>query len=318
MNADKTYYCFADFEFTCGANIGINTCELLSAGAVICNSDYEIVERFYCTSRPVCRPRLTKQCRKLTKLTQEEISASDDSNKVLSDLLALLDRYSVDKIWVWGNFDKPAISSDMRNHQRKLRPASSISATWKRIIDIQETVVKKLGLPQAVSIGELSSVFGYTPETGTFHNALNDAMAFYWIHRAAYTSDLEANEKFTGLRRERLERLEHMRLEAQQTRLEAGKAVPMTPAEREYYTALCVKGTKGECRSFLKLRLNILKGEARFPDGARLAAIYYPTNHQVRVITEEQLDDSLIHPNARILRYIKGKAEIIPLVAESE
>ncbi|MBO4877337.1 MAG: hypothetical protein J5501_04950 [Ruminococcus sp.] len=318
MNADKTYYCFADFEFTCGANIGINTCELLSAGAVICSSDYEIVERFYCTSRPVCRPRLTKQCRKLTKLTQEEISASDDSNKVLSDLLALLDRYSVDKIWVWGNFDKPAISSDMRNHQRKLRPASSISATWKRIIDIQETVVKKLGLPQAVSIGELSSVFGYTPETGTFHNALNDAMAFYWIHRAAYTSDLEANEKFTGLRRERLERLEHMRLEAQQTRLEAGKAVPMTPAEREYYTALCVKGTKGECRSFLKLRLNILKGEARFPEGARLAAIYYPTNHQVRVITEEQLDDSLIHPNARILRYIKGKAEIIPLVAESE
>ncbi len=318
MNADKTYYCFADFEFTCGANIGINTCELLSAGAVICSSDYEIAERFYCTSRPVCRPRLTKQCRKLTKLTQEEISASADSDKVLSDLLALLDRYKVDKIWVWGNFDKPAISSDMRNHQRKLRSASSISAAWKRVTDIQETVVKKLGLPQAVSIGELSTVFGYTPETGTFHNALNDAMAFYWIHRAAYTSDLEKNEKFTELRRGRLERLENMRMEAQKNRLEAGKAVPMTPAEREYYTALCIKGSKGECRSFLKLRLNLLKCEARFPEGTRLAAIYYPTNHQVRVITEEQLDESLIHPNARVMRYIKGKAEIIPLVDESE
>lgn len=318
MNADKTYYCFADFEFTCGANIGINTCELLSAGAVICSSDYEIVERFYCTSRPVCRPRLTKQCRKLTKLTQEEISASADSDTVLADLLSLLGKYSVERIWVWGNFDKPAISSDMRNHQRKLRPASSINAVWKRITDIQETVVKKLGLPQAVSIGELSAVFGYTPETGTFHNALNDAMAFYWIHRAAYTSDLEANEKFTELRRDRLERLEQMRIEAQKNRLEAGKAVPMTPAEREYYTALCAKGTKGECRSFLKLRLNILKGEARFPDGARLAVIYYPTNHQVRIVTEEQLDESLIRPNARVMRYIKGRAEILPLVADNE
>ena len=109
-----------------------------------------------------------------------------------------------------------------------------------------------------------------------------------------------------------------MRIEAQKTRLEAGKAVPMTPAEREYYNVLCIKGTKGECRSFLKLRLNIIKCEARFPDGARLAVIYYPTNHQVRVVPEEQLDDTLIRPNARVMRYIKGKLEILPLVTENK
>lgn len=318
LNAEKTYYCFADFEFTCGANIGINTCELLSAGAVICSSDYTISERFYCTARPVCRPRLTKQCRKLTKLTQEEINFSPDSNDVLADLLELLEKYSIDQIWVWGNFDKPAIGSDVRNHKRKKRPAGNIAAAWRKVTDIQDIVVRQMLLPQAVSIEELSAVFGYTPEKGTFHNALNDAMAFYFIHRAAYTSDLAANEKFTALRRERIDKLQHMRDEAKMNRIEAGKAVPMTPAERDFYAQLCENGSRGECRSFLKLKQNIIKGESNFPEGSRLAAIYYETNHQVRVIPEEQLQVSQLKPHARVLRFIRGGSDILSLLTDNK
>ncbi|MDE6679054.1 MAG: hypothetical protein K2K02_08440, partial [Ruminococcus sp.] len=94
-NNEKKYLCFADFEFTCGYFINKMESEILSAGVVICDESYNIKERFYRTSRPNHFPRLTKQCKKLTKLTQTEINHSPDSNDVMGKIMKLVKKYNI-------------------------------------------------------------------------------------------------------------------------------------------------------------------------------------------------------------------------------
>ena len=117
---------------------------------------------------------MTRQCRELTGLTQPEINASRDSNEVFAEVAELLKKYSVSSLYVWGNFDRPGLAGDMNQHRRTGKDFSSIKKIYNCIADIQDATIKQMGLPQAVSISELSAVFGYEPQSGSFHNALSD------------------------------------------------------------------------------------------------------------------------------------------------
>ena len=61
MTEIKKYIGFADFEFTCGSAMYRLRSEMLSVGIVICDSSYNIAERFYATSKPNRFPKLSKQ-----------------------------------------------------------------------------------------------------------------------------------------------------------------------------------------------------------------------------------------------------------------
>lgn len=231
--ADK-YYCFGDFEFTCGGRIVRDTCELLSVGLIICDKNYKILESFYCTARPLKNPRLTKQCIRLTKLSQQEIYNSPDSEKVLMIVRELMSRYGCKKLYVWGNFDKPGLLSDFGMHKRMGRSASNIRAVANSIEDVQKELVARLGLPEAVNIAELSSVFGFVPREGTYHNAMNDTMGLYEIHRGAYATDLTSNKKLRSLIDERIARREEKKRKAAERRREIALSVALSDEELNY------------------------------------------------------------------------------------
>jgi len=290
-NNEKQYLCFADFEFTCGYFINKMDSEILSAGVVICDRSYSIKERFYCTSKPNHFPKLTKQCRKLTKLTQEEINNSPDSNDVMGIVLKLLRKYDIDNVYVWGNFDRTGLASDVKQHQRFGKECGNIQRAVRRIYDIQESLTQKLGLPEPVNIKELASAFEYKPLSGTFHNALNDALALYVIYRAVYTEDISENKKLAEIRRERVEKIEHLRLEVEKRQKETALSMPLTDTEKLYYYG--IDEDSDEAKNFLYMRSKFVNSMQNNPEKNDFLLLYMKTTERYKVIPKEKYNRTL-------------------------
>ena len=255
-------YCYADFEFTCGFYDDRAMSELLSVGLVICDDEYNILATFYRTVRPCVRRKLTKQCRKLTKLTQEEIDASPDSNDVMRESAALLRSFGITEIGVWGNFDRPGLTSDIKQHARAGRSSSNISAVLKLVRDIQSETIRRMKLPQAINIKDLASAFGFVPATGTFHNALTDALALHTVMRAVSTTDIYQCEGFLQLKQQRLDKIEADKRAAEERRAALTMLIPFTEREQEYFSKLTSAVSKED---YLRLRFRIMNMFQRCP-----------------------------------------------------
>lgn len=276
--------CFADFEFTCGnASSHVNS-EMLSVGLVVCSGSYEIIEKFYRTSKPNRFPKLTKQCRELTRLTQNEIDLSDDSNNVLKTAVEIMNRYSITELFVWGNFDKPGLCSDIRQHKRFKKPYRYISKVCSAVTDIQDNMTRKMELPQAVNIKELASAFNYTPDGGSFHNAFNDAMALYTIHKTVHTEDYKNFPDFIKLRQERLERMVQAKLNQEKRRIEFALSEPLSDEERSFYEEACKNGSESSKKEFVYTRCKILSAYKQYPDEEKFAMIVFDNPKRIKVV----------------------------------
>lgn len=280
--------CFADFEFTCGV-AGRNTSELLSVGIVICSPDYDIKESFYSTMRPVKYPRMTKQCRELTGLTQEEINASPDSEEVFGKIAGLIEKYSIKRVCVWGNFDRIGIEGDMIQHRRAGLPFDGLKSVCRKICDIQAETTAKMELPQAVNISELSAVFGYVPENGGFHNALNDAQALCAIHKAVYTTDLSENERFRQLKQDRIEKLAAIKAEQEERRRQEALSLPLSPDEEVYCSGLGEDGM----RRFVALRCKFVRVLGKYPEAEKLAIAQFRDTGKIKLFPVYKLNPGI-------------------------
>lgn len=280
--------CFADFEFTCGV-AGRNTSELLSVGIVICSTAYDVLESFYSTVRPVKYPRMTKQCRELTGLTQEEINASPDSEEVFGIIAGLIEKYSIKRVCVWGNFDRTGVEGDIVQHRRAGLSFANLKSVYRKITDIQAETTAKMELPQAVNISELSAAFGYIPENGGFHNALNDAQALCEIHKAAYTTDLSENEKFCRLKQERIEKLAAIKAEQEEKRRQEALSLPLSPDEEIYCAGLSEDGM----RRFIGLRYRFVRALVKYPEAERLAVVQFRDTGKIKLFPSYKLSPSI-------------------------
>lgn len=291
--------CFADFEFTCGGFIDNTRSEILSVGMVICSPDYEIAEKFYSTARPNKFPRMTRQCRELTNLTQAEINASPDSNDVLSSALAAMKKYNVSRLCVWGNFDKPGIAGDINQHRKVGKPYGGLEEAYHRITDIQDETTRKMGLPQAVSISELSAALDHTPETGSFHNALNDAEALFAIHKAAYTTDLSQNEKFCRLKQDRLDKIAAIKAANEEKRREEALSIPLQPEEQVYYATLGSKGSAKELKRFITTRAKFVRALNRYSDAEQFTLVVFRDTGGYKIVPTEKFRGALKYASSR-------------------
>ncbi|MBR4627478.1 MAG: hypothetical protein IKO47_07255 [Ruminococcus sp.] len=280
----KKYICFADFEFTCGKYAERHGSEVLSAGIVICDENFVFAESYYSTARPVMCPVLAKRCIEITGLTQEEIDASPDSEKVFSEIKALLAKYSVDSVYVWGNFDSAGIRDDILMHCRAGKPCASIRAVGGMICDIQNETISYMGLPQAVNISELSTAVGYIPENGSFHNALTDASALFEIHKAAYTTDLSKNEKFCLLRQERFDKIAAIKTQLDEKRREEALVLPLVPEEEKYLSGLPEDGE----RRFFRLRHKFVTALTRSSGDTDFVFMVFRETGKVKVVPKRK------------------------------
>ena len=296
---NKEYLCFADFEFTCGGFIDNTRSELLSVGLVICSPHYEIAEKFYSTIRPCKFPRMTRQCRELTGLTQPEINASPDSNEVMGEVVELLKKYKVSSLYVWGNFDRPGLEGDMNQHRRTKNNYSSIKKIYNCVADIQDATIKQMGLPQAVSISELAAVFGYEPQSGSFHNALSDAEALYTIHKEAFTSDLSKNEKFLQLKQDRLDKIAAAKAAAEEKRREEAFSIPLTEIEQAYYSELSAKGYEDRIRQFIAVRAKFVRAMNKAPDCEDFVLAEFSQPNRIKVFRAEKFGGAAKYASSR-------------------
>ncbi|MDE5764945.1 MAG: hypothetical protein K2I00_08275 [Ruminococcus sp.] len=281
---DEKYMCFADFEFTCGEQITRMKSEMLSIGLVICDSNYVIVDKYYSTSKPNLFPVLQKRCCDLTHLTQEEIDRSADSEIVLGRAVRLMQKYRINKLRVWGNFDRLGLISDVKQHRKFGKGYRNIKTIQNSICDIQQNMVKKMQLPEAVNIQELATAFGYTPENGCFHNALIDAMALYTVHKSVYTTNFSSRPEFIKLAESRRKRIENARFAIDENRRKAAFAVPLTESEKAIFDILDEK----QKNQFIYIRCNILKAMKKYPDATDFLYVKYPK--KLIIIPKEKYD----------------------------
>ena len=285
----EQFYCYADFEFTCGEKIHRNQAELLSVGVIVCDSSFDIVETYYNTACPIRNPSLTSRCRKLTGLSQEDIYSSPDSDSVLGQVLDILDDYGIDDVYVWGNYDRTGLISDARQHKRAFFSAEAVEELAEMIVDVQPEIIKRLGLPEAVNIEELAGAFGFTPDEGSFHNAFNDAMGLFEICRGAYTTDFSRNKQLRRLIEERRTRREERRAEAARLRRETALALPLTDEEQSFLDGF----PEGEERTaaeekLLSMRYVLMKQFINTPECENFMLICFDEPRRIKVMPEDK------------------------------
>lgn len=280
MTDTKKYIGFADFEFTCGSPKYRFRSEMLSVGVIICDSSYNIAEKFYATSKPNRYPKLSKQCRELTHLSQEEISSSPDSNDVLRTVSELMERYGVGELWVWGNFDKQGLQSDIKMHRRYEKECGSICGICNAVRDIQDEMVNLMKLPQAINIKELASSLGYAPDSGSFHNAMNDTMALYTIHKAVFTTDFRSCPEYVALVEERLEKIRQAKALQEEKRREKAFSVALSAEEQEFFNNLDEKRKS----RFIYLRYRLVLAMEKSPQTEAFAYIMFANSRKAKIL----------------------------------
>lgn len=183
--AGERYYAFFDAEYTCYMDNDrdfdrSHSNEVLSVGLVISDRSFHLVETFYSPVRPVYNPRLTRYCKSLTGLTQEEIDHAPSWEEVFEEMYRLLQEYPVKEILVWGS-DAKTLTDDLeKNHFRPLKKP-------RVFIGMVRDVTKRLtarvfGNGMTVSLADMKYVCNM--EHHTAHNALEDAMDLYRIAKA--------------------------------------------------------------------------------------------------------------------------------------
>lgn len=291
------FLCFADFEFTCGGNINRWRTELLSVGLIICDANFSVVQRFYSTVKPVKQPKMTALCRQLTNLTQEEINLSPDSNDILAQVDLLLKQHPNDGLFVWGNYDTIGLSSDARIHRKCGLPNKHILKTSYKVVDIQKSLTDLMGLTDAINISELSTAFGFVPENGSFHNALNDAEGLFTIYKTVFTTNFTENEAFQALCAERKAKREAARQAVLERRNAAALSLPFSEEGQAYYKMLLNQAQTKDVNQFLMLRLAAVKVVRKYPNETRF--LITTMNGKIRAYRDNAFPRNLRTPKRK-------------------
>ncbi len=198
----------------------------------------------------------------------------------------------INDIYVWGNFDRIALLSDVRQHQRFGKGFRNIQKISSKIVDIQADITEKTKLPEPVNIKELASAFDYTPQ-GNFHNALNDALALYVIYKAVYTEDLTMNGKLAEIRTDRYEKIEQRRIEAEKRRKETAFSIPLSDGEKLYYEE--IGENSEEAGEFIYMRSRFVRALQNNPDENDFILLYLKTQERIKVISKKKYNYTLQH-----------------------
>ncbi len=215
------FYCFGDFEFTCGRKIDKESRELLSSGIVIYDSGFQEVIRYYKTAKPVRSPKLSNFCVQLTGLTQNEIDSSRDSEFIFTDILKLIEQYNIDSVYVMGSNDERNLCEDDLIHKEfHINQKHNGSELAAHIVDIQAMLKKSSNIKtrEAIGIQKYLDFYDITVE-GSLHNSLTDALALAAIYKKlVFKKDNKKTDKIVSYEEEmkrKEEEIARLRLERQ-------------------------------------------------------------------------------------------------------
>ena len=115
----SSYFLIVDLEATCSddGSISRESMEIIEIGAVMLNrSSWEIDSEYQQFIKPVRHPILTKFCRKLTTITQQDVDTAPTFPEVMTYFKQWIDTYPKNTFCSWGNYDKTQFIQDCEFH----------------------------------------------------------------------------------------------------------------------------------------------------------------------------------------------------------
>ena len=161
---------FYDSEFNCPDEKG-SIQEIISIGAIICDMSGNEKSRFYSTVKPIKTPRLTKRCKELTFLSQDEIDLSENLYWVCKRFCEWYEEYNVTSIYTLGKSDSTQLKKSMQIHKQH----KYIQRIANELKDIRPILEKRIDKSLSVlSLSNLKAICGLDKRVR--HNALLDAI----------------------------------------------------------------------------------------------------------------------------------------------
>lgn len=148
--------------------------DVISVGVIITNPEHEELDRYYSTVRLRPGHKLPPLISELTGLTNEDLEFAPEYETVMTELIAMIRKYQVGKICVWGG-DKNSFQRDYESRELEKPLKRSVGKFISTIENIQKEVSLDVtdGLDANLSLADMKTICGLGGVVE--HNALSDA-----------------------------------------------------------------------------------------------------------------------------------------------
>ena len=158
-----------DFEATCTNTSAFprREMEIIEIGAVLCNSDHNLISSFQSFIQPVRHPILTDFCIELTSIQQEQVNSAPKFPEVIDLFLHWQDTWQASQaiFCSWGNFDKRILQENCRFH--------AVPYPFQEHINLKKSFAKK---QRCRSVGMTAALKRVNlPLSGSHHRGIDDA-----------------------------------------------------------------------------------------------------------------------------------------------
>jgi 3'-5' exoribonuclease 1 len=170
--SSKNVYLIIDLEATCWENhLNKENMETIEIGAVLVNNDYKIIEKYQTFIKPIKNPILSKFCKDLTSIKQEDIDNAKIFPISFKNFIQWVETKSkCDMANIvfcsWGYYDKKQLIKDCELHNIKYPFQNHYSL--KHIFAETKKLKKPVGMKKALQICKI-------PLKGEHHRGIDDA-----------------------------------------------------------------------------------------------------------------------------------------------
>ncbi len=165
-----------DLEATCWMGrppYGVQ--EIIEVGAVKLNMYGDYLSSFNRFVQPMVNPKLSRFCKRLTSIRQEDVNRASLFDQVAHDFIEWIDSDDY-LLCSWGEQDIKFLQNDCKLHK--------IDTDWlAHHADLKEQYYKSYGLKNPVSLSKALDMEGYEFE-GVPHRAISDAQNLVRVFRS--------------------------------------------------------------------------------------------------------------------------------------
>ncbi|MDC3416246.1 3'-5' exonuclease [Aquibacillus salsiterrae] len=194
--AELKYFIFFDFEMLCSnRGMAFEEMEAIRLGAVKYHIDSGKIDYFDKYIKPTQQKPLSKFCKKLTSISDEDIRNAPNFNEVFSSFLTWVGGVKKSRFFSWSNSDLLRLKCDSHLHRIS---ASLITKIESRYVDFQAVFTKRVSKDN-LSVNNALKLYGLS-FIGHQHNPMYDAYntlrIFLSFHHDPLQSDLIMLDRF--------------------------------------------------------------------------------------------------------------------------
>ncbi len=158
--------------------------EIVQIGALRLDENLQVVSTFDRLVKPEMYPRLHPYIEQITGITLESLASAKTFKEIYEEFVQLINNKSI--LCMWGIVDMKELLRNIEYHRLDK------SIIPKEYINIQRYATKHLHCPKGTNVGLSSAVELLSiPNSGKFHDALNDAYYTAEIFRRIYDHNIK-------------------------------------------------------------------------------------------------------------------------------